>query len=68
MEEQSFKANPVDAKVGYNARAMRSKLGFSQGQIEEQLGLTLAEYQECESGIRRYSAKAPLETRSINGH
>jgi transcriptional regulator with XRE-family HTH domain len=35
---------------------MRSKLGFSQGQIAEQLGLTLAEYQECESGMRRYGA------------
>jgi transcriptional regulator with XRE-family HTH domain len=53
--EQGFKANPVDAEVGYNgsnARTMRSKLGFSQGQIAEQLGLTLAEYQECESGMR----------------
>ena len=48
-------------QVGYNARAMRSKLGSSQGQIEEQLGLTLAEYQECESGIRRYGAKRLLK-------
>jgi transcriptional regulator with XRE-family HTH domain len=54
MSERGFKPNPVDAEVGYNARTMRSKLGFSQGQIAEQLGLTLAEYQECETGMRRY--------------
>jgi transcriptional regulator with XRE-family HTH domain len=61
MGEQSFKANPVDAEVGYNARIMRSKLGFSQGQIAEQLGLTLAEYQQCESGMRRYGPERLLK-------
>jgi hypothetical protein len=59
--EQGFKANPVDAEVGYNARTMRSRLGFSQGQIAEQLGLTLAEYQECESGMRRYGSERLLK-------
>ena len=61
MGEQGFKTNRVDAKVGYSARIMRSKLGFSQGQIAEQLGLTLAEYQECESGVRRYGAERLLK-------
>jgi transcriptional regulator with XRE-family HTH domain len=61
MGEQSSKANPVDAGVGYNARIMRSKLGFSQGQIAEELGLTLAEYQECESGVRRYGPERLLK-------
>jgi transcriptional regulator with XRE-family HTH domain len=61
MGEQGFKANPVDAEVGYNAMTMRSKLGFSQCQIAEQLGLTLAEYQECESGMRRYGPERLLK-------
>ena len=61
MGEQRRKANPVDAEVGYNARTMRSKLGFSQGQIAKQLGLTLAEYQECKSGMRRYGPERLLK-------
>jgi transcriptional regulator with XRE-family HTH domain len=40
---------------------MSSKLGFSQGQIAEQLGLTLAEYQECETGMRRYGPERLLK-------
>ena len=61
MSEQGFGPNPVDAHVGYNAWTMRSKLGFSQGQIAEQLGLTLDEYQECETGMRRYGPERLLK-------
>jgi hypothetical protein len=61
MGEQGFRANPVDVEVGYNAMTMRSKLGFSQCQIAEQLGLTLAEYQECESGMHRYGPERLLK-------
>ena len=61
MSERGFGPNPVDAQVGYNAWTMRSKLGFSQGQIAEQLGLTLAEYQECETGMRRYGPQHLLK-------
>jgi transcriptional regulator with XRE-family HTH domain len=61
MGEQSFGANSVDAEVGYNAKTMRSKLGLSQGQIAEQLGLTLDEYRECESGMRRYGPERLLK-------
>ena len=61
MSERGFGPNPVDAQVGYNARTMRSKLGFSQGQIAEQLGLTQAEYQECETGMRRYGPERLLK-------
>ena len=61
MSEQGFKANPVDAEVGYNARTMRSRLGFSQGHVAEQLGLTLDEYQKRESGMRRFGAKRLLQ-------
>ena len=61
MGEQGFKTNPVDAEGGYNAWTMRSRLGFTQGQIAEQLGLTLVEYQECESGMRRYGSERLLK-------
>jgi len=61
MGEQSFRANPVDAEVRYNAKTMRSKLRLSQGQIAEQLGLTLDEYRECESGMRRYGPERLLK-------
>ena len=61
MSDRSLRPNSVDAEVGYNARTMRSKLGFSQGQIAEQLGLTVAEYQECESGMRRYGPERLLK-------
>ena len=61
MSEREFGPNPVDAHVGHSARTMRSKLGFSQGQIAEQLGLTLAEYQECETGMRRYGPERLLQ-------
>ena len=61
MSERGFGPNPVDAQVGHNTRTMRSKLGFSQGQIAEQLGLTLAEYQECETGMRRYGPERLLQ-------
>ena len=54
MSERRFRTNPVDAQVGHNVMAKRTELGLSQGQIAEQLGLTLADYQECESGMRRY--------------
>ena len=61
MSERGFGPNPVDAQVGHSAMTMRSKLGFSQCQIAEQLGLTLAEYQECESGMRRYGPERLLK-------
>jgi DNA-binding XRE family transcriptional regulator len=61
MSERGFGPNPVDAQVGYNARTMRSRLGFSQGQVAEQLGLTPAEYQECETGMRRYGPERLLK-------
>jgi transcriptional regulator with XRE-family HTH domain len=65
MGEQGFRPNSVDVLVGYNVRTKRTKLGLSRSHLAEQLGLTLAEYQECESGMRRFGA-ARLETRSIN--
>jgi len=54
MSERRFRTNPVDAQVGNNVRANRTELGFSQDHIADQLGLSLAEYQEYESGDRRF--------------
>ena len=47
----------MDAQVGYNVMAKRTELGLSQERVARKLGLTLAEYQECESGMRRFGAE-----------
>ena len=57
MSDRSFGPNPVDAQVGYNVTAKRTELGLSQERVARKLGLTLAEYQECESGMRRFGAE-----------
>ena len=57
MSERGFGPNPVDAQVGYNVRAKRTELWLWQEHVARQLGLTLAEYQECESGMRRFGAE-----------
>src|SRR5258707_12011916 len=57
MSDRSFGPNLVDAQVGHNVVAKRTELGLSQGHVAEQLGLTLDEYQKCESGMRRFAAK-----------
>jgi transcriptional regulator with XRE-family HTH domain len=55
--ERGLWSNPVDAQVGYNVGAKRTELWLSQEYVARQLGLTLAEYQECESGMRRFGAE-----------
>ena len=57
MNDRSFGPYPVDAQVGHNVMAKRTELALSQGHVAEQLGLTLDEYQKCESGMRRFGAK-----------
>ena len=61
MNDRSFGPYPVDAQVGHNAMAKRTELALSQGHVAEQLGLTLDEYQKCESGMRRFGAKRLLK-------
>jgi transcriptional regulator with XRE-family HTH domain len=61
MGEQGFRPNSVDVLVGYNVRTKRTKLGLSWSHMAEQLGLTLAQYQECESGMRRFGAARLLK-------
>jgi hypothetical protein len=57
MSERGFGPNPVDAQVGYNVRTKRTELWLLPEHVARQLGLTLAEYQECESGMRRFGAE-----------
>jgi transcriptional regulator with XRE-family HTH domain len=57
MSERGFGPNSVDAQVGYNVRAKRTELSLWQEHVARQLGLTLAEYQERESGMRRFGAE-----------
>jgi hypothetical protein len=61
MSDRSFGHNPVDAQVGDKVMAKRTELGVSQSHVAEQLGLTLDEYQKCESGMCRFRAERLLK-------
>ena len=61
MSERGFGPDPVDLQVGKNVRAKRIELGLSQGYIADQLGLSLSDYRECESGDRRLSPECLLK-------
>jgi transcriptional regulator with XRE-family HTH domain len=61
MSERWFGPNPVDAQVGHNVMAKRTELGVSRGRVAEQLGLTLDEYQQYESGMRRFGPERLLK-------
>jgi transcriptional regulator with XRE-family HTH domain len=67
MGERSFGTNPVDAQVGNNVRANRTELGLSQGHIADQLGISLAQYQEYESGDRRFGPERLLRLAHLFG-
>jgi transcriptional regulator with XRE-family HTH domain len=67
MRERRFRTNPVDAQVGNNVRANRTELGLSQANIAEQLGLSLAEYQQYESGGRRFGPERLLRLARLFG-
>ena len=67
MSERRFRTNPVDAQVGKNVRANRTELGLSQDHIADQLGLSLAEYQEYESGERRFGPERLLRLARLLG-
>jgi len=67
MSERRFRTNPVDAQVGNNVRANRTELGLSQDHIADQLGISLAEYQECESGDRRFGPERLLRLARLLG-
>ena len=61
MSDRGFGPDPVDLQVGKNVRTKRTELGLSQDYIAGQLGLSLSEYQECESGNRRFGPARLLE-------
>jgi transcriptional regulator with XRE-family HTH domain len=67
MSERGFGPNPVDAQVGNNVRAKRTAAGLSQDYVASQLGLSLPEYQEYESGTRRFGAERLLRLARLFG-
>jgi transcriptional regulator with XRE-family HTH domain len=67
MSERRFRTNPVDAQVGNNVMANRIELGLSQDHIADQLGISLAEYQDCESGDRRFGPERLLRLARLLG-
>jgi transcriptional regulator with XRE-family HTH domain len=67
MGERRFRTNPVDVQVGNNVRADRTELGLSQDHVAEQLGLSLAEYQEYEAGDRRFGPERLLRLARLLG-
>ena len=44
----------MDVQVGNNVREKRTEAGLSQDEVANHLGIGLAEYQEYESGDRRF--------------
>ena len=67
MGEQSFESNPVDTAVGDRIKVKRTELGLSQAHMADQLGLPLDEYQNCESGVRRFGAQLLLNISRLLG-
>jgi transcriptional regulator with XRE-family HTH domain len=67
MSERGFRPNPVDLQVGNNVRAKRTELALSQGHVADQLGLSLVEYREFESGNRRFGAERLLKLAHLFG-
>ena len=61
MSDRGFGPDPVDLQVGKNVRAKRTELGLSQDYIADQIGLGLGEYQEFESGNRRFGPERLLK-------
>jgi transcriptional regulator with XRE-family HTH domain len=61
MSERGLGPNPVDVQVGNNVKAKRTELGLSEDQVANHLGLNPAEYQEYESGKRRFGAERLLK-------
>ncbi len=67
VNERGFGPNPVDAQVGNNVGAKRTEAGLSQDYVANQLGLSLPEYQEYESGGRRFGAERLLRLARLFG-
>ena len=67
MSERGFGLDPVDLQVGKNVRAKRTELGLSQDHVANQLGLSLPEYQEYESGRRRFGPERLLRLARLFG-
>jgi hypothetical protein len=67
MTERSSGPDTVDEQVGNNVKVKRAELGLSESHIANELGLTLDDYRDHESGMRRFSAGHLLKlTRLMN--
>jgi transcriptional regulator with XRE-family HTH domain len=67
MGECRFEPNPVDEGIGKRIMSKRTEIGLSQGHMADQLELSLDEYQDCESGIRRFGAQLLLKISQLLG-
>ena len=67
MNERDSWPAPVDVQVGNNVRAKRNELGLSQHRVANQLWISLSEYQECESGSRRFGPERLLKLARLFG-
>jgi transcriptional regulator with XRE-family HTH domain len=67
MSERGFGPDPVDLQVGKNVGAKRIELGLAQDYIADQIGLSLGEYREFESGKRRLSPERLLKLARLLG-
>jgi DNA-binding XRE family transcriptional regulator len=64
--KQRFR-HPVDAQVGNSIRVKRSELGLSQAYMANQIGVTIDQYRECESGADRFGAECILKIARLLG-
>jgi transcriptional regulator with XRE-family HTH domain len=55
----------MDEEIGEKVRLRRVALGLDQSYVAEKLGITLAEFQECEAGRRRFSAKLLIDQSAV---
>ena len=57
----------MDVQVGNNVREKRTEAGLSQDDVAIHLGISLAEYQEYESGDRRFGGDHLLKLARLFG-
>ena len=57
----------MDVQVGNNVREKRTEAGLSQDEVANHLGISLAEYQEYESGDRRFGGDHLLKLARLFG-
>ncbi|QCM13743.1 helix-turn-helix transcriptional regulator (plasmid) [Agrobacterium tumefaciens] len=56
MKNSPKTSNQIDINVGARIRLHRTRLGFSQSKLAEQLGVTFQQVQKYEKGVNRVGA------------